>query len=213
MISGELISKYSPDSDNMFHIVIPTWGGGPKLDVIANCFLAQTCQDYHLSIISDGPEPETCKQLERYYDNKKISYYQLDKRYNDWGHTPREYGIYQSDCRFTIMSGYDNYYVPTFIEEFKKVVLYNGPVKFVFCNMIHNHIIGGLPYNGHIDSKLECGSIDIGNFATNTELLKMVGFKSKSFAADWDLVESLIPHLKTSNNSIIKIPQTLYVHN
>lgn len=213
MINGKLISKHTPDSSRMFHIVIPTYGGGPKLEVIVNCFLAQTCQDYHISIVSDGPEQETAKQLERYYDIENFSYYHLDKRYNDWGHTPREFGIYQSNCEFTLMSGYDNYYVPTFIEEFKKAARFTSNVKFIFCDMIHNHVINGSSYNGHIDSVLESGRIDIGNFATNTDLLKLVGYKSRSYAADWDLVESLIPYLKQPENNIIKIPKTLYIHN
>jgi glycosyltransferase involved in cell wall biosynthesis len=213
MINGTLLSNHNPDSSKMFHIIVPTYGGGPKLEVIINCFFAQTCQDYHLTIISDGPEPETEYQLAKYYNNDNFSYYQLDKRYNDWGHTPREYGIYKSECLFTIMTGYDNYYVPTFIEEFKKIVMYNTGIDFIFCDMIHNHVINGSSYNGHIDSKMECGHIDIGNFATNTQLLKNVGFKSKSFAADWDLVKSIMPHLNEINHKAIKIQQTLYVHN
>jgi len=213
MINGSLKSKYSPDSTKLFHIVIPTYGGGPKLEVIVNCFLAQTCQDYHISIVSDGPEPETAVQLEKYYDIENFSYYQLDKRYNDWGHTPREFGMYQSDCEFTLMSGYDNYYVPTFIHEFRRAARLADNVKFIYCNMAHNHVIRGSPYNGHIDSILKCGRIDIGNFATNTDLLKIVGYKSRAYAADWDLVESLIPYIFLPENNVVKIPQTLYVHN
>ena len=68
-------------------------------------------------------------------------------------------------------------------------------------------------YNGYIDSKLEVGCIDIGNFAVKSDLLRKVGFPFREYAADWKLVETLIPIIKERKKSIIKIPETLYVHN
>jgi hypothetical protein len=44
-------------------------------------------------------------------------------------------------------------------------------------------------------------------------LLRKIGFTFREYAADWKLVETLIPMIKERKKSIIKIPETLYVHN
>ncbi len=210
---GKLLSKNAPNSNKKFHIIVPTYNGGTKLEVFINCFLSQTCLDFHLSIISDGPEPITKVQMEKYNEFENISYYELDRRYNDYGHTPREFGLGLSDCKYTIMSGFDNYYVPEFIERFNDTDLKSERVGFIYCDFLLDHIRSGIRYNGHMDAKIQCDQIDIGCYACITSVAKQVGFKFRSFAADWEFVAAAVPMLKTNNFNIIKIPQTLYVHN
>lgn len=212
-MQGKLVSKYSPDSSKKFHIVVPTFKGGTKLEVIINCFLSQTNSNYHITIVSDGPEPETEKQLSEYFNYKNFSYYCLDKRYNDFGHSPREFGLFQSDCKYTIMTGYDNYYVPIFIERFNDVDEKTEDVGFIFCDFLLDHIRNGKHYDTYHNAKIQSSCIDIGCFATLTTIAKKVGFKFRSYAADWEFVEAVIPELKNQNLNILKIPQTLYVHN
>ena len=83
----------------------------------------------------------------------------------------------------------------------------------IFCDFVLDHPRHGRGYNGHINSKLEVGFIDIGSFATRTSLLKEVGFKWRNYAADWSLVQHLMVQIENRNSNIVKIPQTLYVHN
>jgi len=204
-----------PNNDKMFNIVVPTYEGATKLEVFINCFLSQSCDDWHLTIVSDGPEPETLEQLQKYKDCHQISYYQTDKRCNDWGHTPREFGMLQSDCEFTIMTGFDNYYVPLFIEIFKNAYIekHAENIDMMFCNFVLDHPREGIKYNGFIDSSPDVNFIDIGSFALRTEILKVVGFKFRSYAADAELVEAAKNYININNRAILKIPQTLYVHN
>lgn len=198
--------------DRLFNIVVPTYNGGSKLEVIINCFLSQTSKNWQLTIVSDGREPDTENIMEK-YPQDNISYHHLHTRYNDWGHTPREYGIYQSESPWTILTGFDNYYVPTFLETFESISKEYPNCEFMFCDFILNHLRNGIPYNGYVNSKMEVNYIDIGNFATSTSILKEVGFKSREFVADWKLVESIIPVLKRRKSLVLKIPQTLYIHN
>lgn len=208
------ILKAATAKNKKFNIVVPSYEHEYKLDVIINCFLAQTSNDWMLTVVCDGPPDDVYEKIaERYSDVDNIAFHYLKQRYCDWGHTPREYGIFQSDCKWTIMTGYDNYYVPTFIERFSKADERNPDAEMIFCNFVLNHIRDGIPYNGYIDSRLEVNYIDIGNFATKTELLKTVGFPFREFAADWKLVETLMPLIKQKNGQVIKIPETLYVHN
>lgn len=213
VMHGKLISKYSPDNSKKFHIVAPTFKGGTKLEVFINCFLSQTCNDYHITIVSDGPEPETETQLSKYFNYKNFSYYCLDKRYNDFGHTPREFGLLQSDCKYTIMTGFDNYYVPIFIEQFDNADKKTENTGFIFCDFVLDHNQGSGRYNKYLNAEMKSSCIDIGCFATLTSLAKKIGFKFRSYAADWEFVEAAIPELKNQKLNILKIPQTLYVHN
>ena len=212
-MNGKLISKFSPDNEKKFHIVAPSYQGGTKLEVFINCFLSQTCDNYHITIVSDGPEPETENQLLKYFDYKNFSYYSLDKRYNDFGHTPREFGLLQSNCKYTIMTGFDNYYVPIFIERFNDVDNKTENTGFIFCDFLLDHIRDGKRYNNYLNAEMKSSCIDIGCFATLTTIAKKVGFKFRSFAADWEFVEALIPELKSHKLNVLKIPQTLYIHN
>ncbi len=212
-MTGKLISKYKPDNNKKFHIVVPTYNGGTKLEVFINCFLSQTCDNYHITIVSDGPEPDTVKQLSKYFDYPNFSYYSLEKRYNDFGHTPREFGLLQSNCKYTIMTGFDNYYVPIFIERFNEVDLKTSDAGFIFCDFVLDHIREGKRYNKYFNAEIKSSCIDIGCFATLTTIAKQIGFKFRSYAADWEFVEAAIPELKKQKLNILKIPQTLYIHN
>jgi len=212
-MTGTLLSKNAPDSSKKFHIVVPTYEGGTQLEVFINCFLSQTCQDFHLTVVSDGPEPDTEERMMKYWYMPNVSYYAMDVRHNDFGHTPREYGLGLSSCKYTIMSGFDNYYVPEFLERFDAIDNEYERVGFIYCDFVLDHVRNGVRYNGHIDAKIMCDNIDIGCYACNTEVAKRVGFKFRSFAADWEFVAAVTPVLKTNNYSTIKIPQTLYVHN
>lgn len=215
MATNHLI-QHSPNAcnnDKLFNVVIPTFKGGHKLEVIINCLLAQTSQNLNITIISDGIEPETHQQLQKYYDYENFSYFSTPQRFNDFGHTPRLRGLHASNCKFTIMTGFDNYYVPIFIERFERAINSSADVGFVFCDFVLDHPRDGRKYNGVVDSKLQVNFIDYGNFAADTQLIKQVGIKINEYAADWHLVNDLLPILKANKRDIIKIPQTLYVHN
>ncbi len=206
--------KESTCGNKMFNVVVPTFNHKHKLEVIINCFLSQTLDEWAMTVVSDGPaDIEYNRVIERYSDINNISFHCMDKRYNDWGHTPREYGLYQGDSEWTIMTGYDNYYVPTFIEEFTRVSKTTNNCEFIFCDFILNHLRDGIPYNKYINSKLEVGEIDIGNFAVKTSTLREVGFTFREFAADWELVKALRSVIFNKQGNVVKLNQTLYVHN
>ena len=212
-IVGKLISNYKPDSNKLFNFVIPTFNGGYKLEVIINCLLGQSKQNHHITVVSDGPEEETIKQLEKYYNLQNFSYFILDHRFNDWGHTPRNFGLYQSECQFTIMTGFDNYYMPVFVESFEKKYLENNNVGFIYCDFVLNHPREGVWYNKYLDAKVQNSCIDIGCFAARTDIIKEVGLRNDVFAADWYLIEGMLPKFEQRNLQIEKVNQTLYVHN
>jgi len=206
-------NKEQTDDSKYFNFIIPTYNGGYKLEVIVNCLLAQTSQNFHITVISDGPEPDTEKQLTKYFNIKNFTYCSTTRRYNDLGHTPRLLGLKQSKSKYSIMTGYDNYYVPIFVERFEKAVTKHDNVGLIFCDFILDHPRDGVKYNKFMDSKLEVNHIDFGCYAIDTQIANAVGIDVNEYAADWHLIASSLPIIKQQNKQIIKIQQTLYVHN
>jgi len=212
-IAGTLGSYHQPNNEKLFNFVIPTYMGGYKLEVIINSLLSQSSQNYHITVVSDGPESDTLQQLEKYFTYKNFSYYWLDKRYNDWGHTPRIYGLHQSNCLFTIMTGFDNYYMPVFVEAFEKKYQQDNNTGFIYCDFVLNHPREDIWYNKYMDAKLENSCIDIGCFAARTDLVKKAGLRTDVFGADWLLIQDILPLLRPQSLKTAKVNQTLYVHN
>jgi glycosyltransferase involved in cell wall biosynthesis len=206
-------NKIAPNSNKLFNFVIPTYKGGAKLEVIINCLLAQTADDYHITIVSDGEEPETEKQLEKYFNHEQFSYYHTDQRYNDYGHSPRLAGLYTSNCKYSIMTGFDNYYVPIFVERFKAAAMSQPNVDLIFCDFVLDHVRENRKYNKYIDARLEVNYVDFGCVAIDTQLAKSIGIDITQYAADWYMVNQALNKINTNNHNVVKIPQTLYVHN
>ena len=71
-IAGELRGGYMPDNNKLFNFVIPTYKGENKLEVIINCLLSQTSQNFHITVVSDGQESETLSQLAKYFNLKNF---------------------------------------------------------------------------------------------------------------------------------------------
>ena len=212
-IAGELRGGFRPDGNKLFNFVVPTYKGENKLEVIINCLLCQTSQNFHITVVSDGQESETLSQLAKYFNLKNFSYYWLQERHNDWGHTPRIFGLNQSDCLFTIMTGFDNYYMPVFVDSFEKKYQENNNAGFIYCDFVLNHPREDVWYNKYMDAKIENSCIDIGCFAARTELVKKCNLRRDIFAADWHLIQDMLPLLRLQNLEIKKVNQTLYVHN
>ena len=70
------------------------------------------------------------------------------------------------------------------------------------------------PYTGHIDALLdESGMLDIGAVAVRTDVARRVGFHWRDQAADFFYVQAVKEELARLGLGVLKIPQTLYVHN
>ena len=185
--------------------VIPTWNRPNNLMVILSSLVAQTNQNWKAHIVIDGLTNDYFKVKEFYQDEERIRFTHLEKNHNDWGHTPRQYGLDECKEEWVVMTGDDNYYVPTFVDEMLKN---SNKVYFVYCNMVHNWV-----NNDYIplDSEPQLYRIDIGNFMVLTELGKTIKLQKDKNEADGLYVEEFIkkyPGIKPK-----KIKKILYVHN
>ena len=186
--------------------VIPTYKRVNHLMCVISSIVAQTSPDWKIHVISDAsPDGILDKVMDYWKGEDRIRFTILDKRYNDWGHTPRNFGLNESKEEWVIMSGEDNYYTPVFVEEFLKEA--DKETNFVFCNIVTNH-------NNQQYIPMQCrialGFIDIGCFMVRPELAKQIGIelKYKEFA-DGVLADKYTKKF----NGIKQIKKILYVHN
>lgn len=186
--------------------VIPTYKRVNHLMCIISSIAAQTSPNWKIHVVSDAsPDDILNKVIDYWKDEERIKFTILDKRYNDWGHTPRNFGLNESKEEWVVMSGEDNYYAPIFVEEFLKEA--DKETNFVFCNMVTNH-------NNQQYIPMQCriafGVIDIGCFMVRPELAKQTGIELKyREVADWVLADKYSKKF----NGIKQIKKILYVHN
>jgi hypothetical protein len=103
------------------------------------------------------------------------------------------------------MTGEDNYYVPTFVENMLRM----GKDKhFVYCQMVHNWTSDEyFP----IDCKMEYGNIDIGCYMFKTNMGNKIKLDTTFAAADWKFIEDF--SIKYPIAKFNKVNKILYVHN
>jgi glycosyltransferase involved in cell wall biosynthesis len=190
--------------------IIPTYN---RIDLLMTCIssiVSQTNPNWTIHVVADCPEKEDqirIANIAAYYESDdRIKFSVLDKRYNDWGHTPRNYGLQKATEEWVVMTGEDNYYAPTFVDNFLSVV--RDDVNFVFCNMVHNWVKDDyIP----VQCEIEYGKIDVGNFMTRTYNSQKLRLKTDVEQADYWFIEEYLARF--TEGQIIKIDKILYVHN
>lgn len=185
--------------------VIPTYNRPDNLMVILSSLVCQTNQNWTAHVVIDGITNEFKKVKDIFQDNKQIRFSHLQERTNDWGHSPRQYGLDHATEEWVLMTGDDNYYVPVFVDEMLKN---SKDTHFVYCNMVHNWVKNDyIP----VDSEPKLFRIDIGNFMVKTELGKTIKLQKDKNEADGIFVEEFIK--KYPNQKPKKVNKLLYVHN
>lgn len=189
--------------------IIPTYQRTEHLITMLGSLMAQSNPNWKAHVVVDCPPSniiERLKQIENFFTDERIYFTYMDKRHNDWGHTPRQYGVDNATEQWVVMTGEDNYYTPIFVDEVLKSI--TPKVHFVYTNMVHNW-----DKQQYIPVKCETklGKIDMGCYVTRTSYAKQVRLKTNLEWADWYFVEDYLK--KFPLGKVIKIEKILYVHN
>ena len=90
------------------HVVAPVHAAitNASIEVMLNCFLAQTSRDWALTVVGDGYDARAAAVVGRYTD-PRINYAATDRAYGDHGHTPRELGLGLGESPWTVLTGVD----------------------------------------------------------------------------------------------------------
>ena len=183
--------------------ILPTYNRKYELGAALASLIAQTDGDWIANVVIDSPEETIADTVLEVFTDNRIKKTHLEKRRNDWGHTPREIGKQMSEAEYVIMGRDDNYYTPNFVSELKKVA--NTHPGMIYWDMVHSH------YNySYFKCSPAFNQIDIGAFATRTDLAQQIKLGTH-YAADGTFVEDF--KKKFPKEEIVKINKVLYVHN
>ena len=188
--------------------IIPTYSRVNHLITLIGSLMAQLNPNWKAHIVADCPPEDIqnkIKSVVDFFNDKRIKLTILPDRYNDWGHTPRQYGLNNATEEWVIMTGEDNYYTPEFVNS---MLIQAKNQHFVYCDMVHNWINQEyIP----IKTKLNLGHIDIGAFMVKTNMAQKIKLRVTEEWADWYFVEEFVNKFKHAN--IKKVNKVLYVHN
>lgn len=169
---------------------------------------SQTYPNWELILVHDGPCDDELRYRIDATADSRINLFELEQRYNDWGHTPRKYAIdrirEQFPCDSVVMTNSDNYYVPGFIERMLRS--FDSMAQVAFCDMVHDYY-GWTP----ISTKLEYSHIDCGCLMLRREAVLSVGWRSLLYEADWIFVHDLMQ--RYGEDVFRKVNAALFVHN
>lgn len=187
--------------------IIPTYNRPDKLMTILSSIKCQSVDKWKVHVVADAVY-DGYEEVKNYFKNdERFKFSELNGPHKDWGHTARNFGLQQAEEEWVVMSGDDNYYVPSFVELFLNATKFRNDAHFVYCNMIHNWV-----NNDYIAliSEPFIGRIDIGNFMAKTEYAKQLTLNVTRADADGVFVEEYLSKFK---GNVIKLDNFLYVHN
>ena len=188
--------------------IIPTYSRTNHLFTIVCSLLSQTNPNWKAHIVGDCVRNDTLERIHSFLNminDDRIRFTNLPVRYNDWGHTPRNYGLKESTEEWTVMTGEDNYYVPTFVDNMLRL---GNKQHFVYCSMVHNYVNDNYIF---INGELKYGKIDIGCYMFKTIMGNKIKLDTTLEQADWKFVVDF--HAKYPLAKTGMIEKILYVHN
>jgi glycosyltransferase involved in cell wall biosynthesis len=188
--------------------IIPTYSRLSHLVCLLGSLQAQSNPNWTAHIVADCPPEEIVENMKRaitFFNDPRFRLTVLAERHQDWGHTPRQYGLDNATETWVCMSGEDNYYVPEFVDR----MLEEGKNHhFVYCDMVHNWTDRQyIP----IKSELKYGLVDIGNFMCKTNMAQKIRLNPTIEQADFLFIEEF--KKKFEHAKVKKVSGVLYVHN
>jgi glycosyltransferase involved in cell wall biosynthesis len=189
----------------LVEFIIPTYYRPHLLKAMLASLVAQYDGDWGALVMIDNDKNEEVENVCSIFNDSRIRWAYTEKRYNDWGHTPRQLGKQMSQADYIIMTGDDNYYTPNFVEELRKTVVQNNNPGVVFWNMVHSHY----DYR-FFECRFANHHIDMGAFATRKDIAHEIDLGTE-YAADGIFVEKV--KSRYANELFIRIDKVLFVHN
>jgi hypothetical protein len=185
--------------------IIPTFNRTNPLVLMLTSLMVQSNPNWKAHVLIDNNEKSVGEDIVKSFNDDRIYYTYMDKRYNDWGHTLREKGKQESNADYIIMTGDDNYYVPVMVSSLLKIIEEENRPGLIYWDMVHSH------YSYHyFECKPFINQIDIGAFAIRNDFAKQIKLGTM-YAADGFFIQEYIG--KFPDEKKIKINKVLYVHN
>lgn len=163
--------------------------------------LCQTNRNWKAIVYHNGINNQLRDLIETLND-PRIQYYYTIEDSGFWGAKNRVDALSKVDTEYVINSSIQDYWLPHAVQ----TILNRNRNDIIYWQSI-NHLTG---YQNILDSTLEIGNTDWGNFAVKTEIAKKVGINyPEEFTADGlfvkDLLNSDLVNTKEKINHILTI--------
>jgi hypothetical protein len=173
------------------------------------CLQAQTYQNWKVLIIHDGPyirnDLVPIDMLLPWSSEAKVQFLQTPERKGDSGHHWRIWGAQQTRGNYIGFANDDGWYAPVYLEALLHELTVNG-ARFAFCDFVRSHKL----WQPHCCFPM-AGSIDIGNWIAEAELVKTTPWVNFGFRGDGIFVEEMLKRIP--GDKVRKVSHTLFVHN
>jgi glycosyltransferase involved in cell wall biosynthesis len=191
--------------------VIGTYNRPYHLATLLGSILTQTVPNWKVHVVLDGYFKEIDKIHAFFAFDNRIRWTVINGPNNDYGNTPRMYGLQTCNEDWVVMTGDDNYYSPVFVEEFFNVV--DDKTNFVCWDTLLNFTNRDPKYRGIQYTQPFPEYIDLGAFATRPQLARQITYKVKSETGDGEFAQDYVASFCNEQDSYKKIDKLLYVHN
>jgi hypothetical protein len=195
---------------HILHVIVTVFNRNMPLRTLVDSFLLQTCQQWQMHIIHDGPAPQSVRDVVNSYNDPRIDYYETPAVNGCWGHPNRKIALRQLSINhrdFVLITNDDNYYVPKFVEYFMKECKKEN-VGIIYCNTLHSY----LDYNV-LNTEIRENLIDMGSFIVRLDVAHKVGFNHEHFSADGTYAVACANYCRVRKFKIVYIPKCLFIHN
>jgi glycosyltransferase involved in cell wall biosynthesis len=149
-------------------------------------------RDYEHIIVSDAPEAPVVGEIARLVeaeDDGRVSYFNLTRRFNNWGIAPAAAGLKRARGELVCFLSDDNGYLPEHLSMLVKALERDPALGFVYSSCLY---AGRLVLRHPVPRP---GGIDLGQPLFRRELFDRHldgGLPFDVFGWDWALVEALI---------------------
>lgn len=198
----------------ILEIICVTYNQREELKSFINSIKSQTISNWFLRIIHDGNchKYRTLKKEleEENYLNEQVTIECTERRYNDWGHSLRDYALKNQKKKsdWIIITNGDNYYLPTLTETILTYSAENPKTDFLYWDFIQRfdkeiHKTARTTYQP-INTTLRIGRVDMGAVAIKTDIAIETGFNSRKFEADWNYIQECLKKIEFNTTKDLK---------
>ena len=201
----------------VIHVIAVAFEKFGQMKVFVQSWINQGSDNWILTVIHDGPNDEFELIMAEYKRQapSRIFFECTEKRYNDYGHTLRDFGLKNILGDYVLLSNADNYFIPRAVEFMNQAMIVQDADVILF-DMIHSHERPGgrnLPAYSFFETSYAPGSIDVSAALVKAELASAVGFPDKGHDGDATYFLRINSFKSPKNLIITKMLRVLFVHN